>query len=268
MLKVSIIGCGAIGSALAEAIEDRFSDKVELEAICDIDKEKTDSLTKKLKTKPKILSIDELIPISDLIIEAASKDIVEDVVKKCIKYDKDIIIMSIGGLIGKEYLFKEAEESKTYIHLPTGALCGLDGVKSANEARIKEVELISRKPLEGLKGAPYLKDKNINLDKIKNETVIFSGSAREAIEGFPKNVNVSALLSLVGVGPDKTKVKIITSPEYKTNSHQIKVKGDFGELEAKTDNFPSPQNPKTSYLAILSCIATLSRTLSHIKIGS
>ena len=65
MLKVSIIGCGAIGSALAEAIEDRFSDKVKLEAICDIDKEKTDFLTKKLKTKPEILSIDEIKKISE-----------------------------------------------------------------------------------------------------------------------------------------------------------------------------------------------------------
>jgi aspartate dehydrogenase len=268
MLKISIVGCGAIGSALAESIEEKFKDKVKLEAICDIDESKINSLSKRLKDKPKALAIDELVLVSDLVIEAASKDVVEELVKKCIEHNKDIIIMSIGGLIGKEYLFKEAEKSRTYIHLPTGALCGLDGVKSANEAGIDEVTLISRKPPASLKGAPYLKKKNIDLKTIDKETVIFEGNAREAIEGFPKNVNVSALLSLAGIGPDKTKVKIITSPEFKRNSHQIKVRGDFGQLDARTDNFPSPQNPKTSYLAVLSCIAALSRILSHLKIGS
>lgn len=268
MLKVSIIGCGAIGSAVAQIIEKDFAKKVELAALCDIDKNKTDSLLKVLKTSPQILSLGESIRVSDLVIEAASSEVVEEVVKRCIKHSKDVIIMSIGGFIGKEYLFDLVQDSNTYIHLPTGALCGLDGVKAANEAKIEEVQLISRKPPRSLKGAPYLKDNNIDLDKIERETEIFSGTVREAISGFPKNVNVSALLSIVGKGADETKIKIITSPEYKTNSHQIIVKGDFGRLEAKTDNFPSPTNPKTSYLAILSCIATLRRIMSHIKIGS
>jgi aspartate dehydrogenase len=268
LLKISIIGCGTIGSALAEAIENKFSAKAKLEALCDLDKKKVDSLISKLKVKPKILAIDQLITQSDLVIEAASSKIVEEVVKKCIKFDKDVIIMSIGGFIGNEYLFDMAENSNCYIHLPTGALCGLDGVKGANEAEIEKVELISRKPPEGLKGAPYLKENNIDIDNIKGEILIFEGTARDAIKGFPKNVNVASLLSIVGKGPDETKVKILSSPDYTTNSHKIVVEGDFGKLEAKTDNFPSPKNPKTSFLAILSCVATLRRILSHVKIGS
>ncbi|HDM37935.1 MAG TPA: aspartate dehydrogenase, partial [Candidatus Omnitrophica bacterium] len=120
MLKVSIIGCGAIGSAVAQIIEKDFAKKVELVALCDIDKNKTDSLLKVLKTSPQILSLGESIRVSDLVIEAASSEVVEEVVKKCIKHGKDVIIMSIGGFIGKEYLFDLVQDSNTYIHLPTG----------------------------------------------------------------------------------------------------------------------------------------------------
>lgn len=268
MLKISIVGCGAIGSALAEAIENKFKGKAELIALCDIDKEKAKSLAAKLKAEPQILAIDELISTSDLIIEAASREIVPELVKKCLLNNKSIMVISIGGLIDQEGLFELAEKSNGRIYLPSGALCGLDAVKAAHEATIDKVELITRKPPQGLKGAPYFKDKNIDLDHIDKETVVFSGSAKEAIKGFPKNINISALLSLAGIGPEKTIVKIITSPEYKRNSHQIIVEGEFGRLEAKTDNIPSPQNPKTSYLAVLSCISRLREILSHVKIGN
>lgn len=268
MLKVSIVGCGTIGSALAEAIEEKFKDKISLIALCDIDHNKTGILASKLKMPLQILTLDELIPISDLIIEAASFRIVPELVKKCLTNGKDAMVISIGGLIGQDELFELAEKSKGSLYLPSGALCGLDGIKAAAEAKIKSVELITRKPPLGLKGAPYLKDNNIDVNSIKGETLIFEGSAREAIKGFPKNVNVAALLSIVGLGPKKTMVKIISSPEYKRNSHHIIVEGDFGKIETKTDNLPSPGNPKTSYLAILSCISRLRQIVAHVKVGS
>ncbi|MBI4708486.1 MAG: DUF108 domain-containing protein, partial [Candidatus Omnitrophica bacterium] len=153
------------------------------------------------------------------------------------------------------------------IYLPSGAICGLDGVKSASLGRIDKVTLTTRKPPRSLEGAPYLVSKGINLSQIKQETLLFEGTAEEAIRGFPQNVNVCATLSIAGIGPEKTRVKIITSPFYTSNIHEVEAEGAFGRLTVRTENVPSPQNPKTSYLAALSAIATLKQILEPVKIG-
>ena len=109
----------------------------------------------------------------------------------------------------------------------------------------------------------------IDLDSITDERVIFEGTAEEAVRGFPKNINVSAILSIAGVGPKRTRVRIITAPEYTVNMHEIEVEGDFGRLVTRTENVPFPDNPKTSFLAALSAVATLKQLLDDtVKIGT
>ena len=130
-------------------------------------------------------------------------------------------------------------------------------MKSASTGKIKTVTLTTRKPLKGLAGSPYLKEKNIDIEKIDRETLLYSGTARDAIKYFPQNVNVAVTLSIYGLGPDRTNVRIFTSPEYTKNTHEIEVEGEFGRLWTKTENLPSKANPKTSQLAIYSAIAKL-----------
>lgn len=268
-VKIGIIGCGTIGSQLAKAIDGKFSHQAKLFALCDIDKDKTEKLKASCSSKPDLLSIDELIDSCDLIVEAASAQVSYEIARKALERGKDVMIMSVGGILDKAaQLFSLAQTKGSRIYLPSGALCGLDAVKSASVAQLTQATLITRKPPQGLAGAPYLVEKNIDLSSLKEETVIFEGTASEAIKGFPKNVNVCAVLSLAGIGAEKTKVKIITSPEYKTNSHEIKVEGDFGKLLGRTENLPSPENPKTSFLAALSAIATLKSILDVVKIGT
>jgi aspartate dehydrogenase len=271
MLNISLVGCGTIGTEIAQAINNNFSEQSRLIAICDKNHEQAEKLSSALKQKPQIIStgkIDELISRSQLVIEAASGSVVAKLVRNCLAADVDVMAISIGGFIGHPELFELAEKSKARLFLPSGALCGLDAVKAAGISEIKEASLITRKPPKGLKGAPYLDNKGIDVANLSGERVVFEGSAREAIEAFPKNINVSALLSIAGLGADKTKVKIITSPEFKTNSHQMIIEGDFGKIESLSENKPSPSNPKTSYLAVLSCIACLKQILSHVKLGT
>jgi aspartate dehydrogenase len=268
-LKIGIIGCGTIGSQLAEAVEKRFSQQTELFALCDIDKVKAQGLKDRVSSGARVLSVSELIENCDLIIEAAQALVSFEIAEEALKLAKDVMVMSVGGILdGYERLIGLAEAKGGRIYLPSGALCGLDAVKSASMAKIDSVTLITRKPPKGLAGAPYLIKNNIDLTAINRETVVFEGNASEAVKGFPKNVNVCAVLSLAGIGAEKTKVKIVTSPDYKTNSHEIEVKGDFGKLAARTDNLPSPANPRTSYLASLSAIATLKNILGMVKIGT
>jgi aspartate dehydrogenase len=179
------------------------------------------------------------------------------------------MIMSIGGLLANLALFSLAKKKKCRVILPSGAICGLDGIKAASIGGIKKVTLTTRKPPQGLKGAPYVVKNNIDLDSITDEKVIFEGTAEEAVRGFPKNVNVSAMLSIAGLGPQKTRVRIITAPQYTRNMHEIEVEGKFGRLVTRTENVPFPDNPRTSFLAALSAVATLKQILDDtIKIGT
>lgn len=268
MIRAGIIGCGAIGGVIADAVVHKFSDAIKLLGVCDVDKEKARKLLEKLKVDAAILSRDELIQKCDLIIEAASGSISYKVAKEALEAGKDVMVMSTGGLLSRADIFKLAKKKGAKIYLPSGAICGLDGVKSAMMRNIKSVTLTTRKPPAGLEGAPYVVEKNIDLNSITEETVIFEGSAEDAVKGFPKNVNVSATLSLCGLGAKNTKVRIITSPGYKSNSHEVEMEGDFGKLKACTENVPMPDNPKTSYLAALSAIATLKNIISNSVIGN
>jgi len=167
--------------------------------------------------------------------------------------------MSVGAL-ADEGLFNELLEilNKTgrRIYIPSGAIAGLDGVKAAKTKGIESVELTTRKPPTEL---------GTTTDK---ETVLYEGPAREGIKKFPKNVNVAATLSLAGVGFDRTKLRIIADPRVDKNIHEIRVKGIFGGFNIKMENLPSPNNPKTSYLAAMSAIATLKGITGAVRLGT
>ncbi|MFH1779178.1 MAG: aspartate dehydrogenase [Candidatus Omnitrophota bacterium] len=269
MLRIGIIGCGTIGAKLAKYIDGNLKNKAKLLALCDIDEKKANALANALKSKPKVKAAGALINCVDLVIEAAAAKVSYEIAKQAISAGKDVMIMSTGGLLqGFKSLFELAEKKECKIYLPSGALCGLDGLKGAKYSAIKKVTLTTKKPPLGFKGAPYVVKRKIALDKIRSEEVLFEGNALDAIEGFPANINVAATLGLCGIGSKKTKVKIIASPKLNRNIHEVEVEGEFGKLVARTENVPSPENPKTSYLAILSAIATLNGILEHVKIGT
>lgn len=267
-IKVGIIGCGVIGSEIASACVTVLTEKIELVALYDIDKQKSAGLSKLIKKDIAADSSDELYDKSDFIVEAASAGVSREVVKKVIEKEKSVLVMSVGGLIESEDLIEEAKKKNIKLFFPSGAICGIDGLKSAGASKIESVTLTTKKPPRGLTGAPYLKEKNIDVNSIKSETVVFSGSALGAVAGFPKNVNVASILSLAGIGAKKTKVKIVTSPEFKKNTHEIEIIGDFGKMMTRTENVPSEKNPKTSKLAALSAIATLKAAVESVRFGT
>ena len=269
MIKVGIIGCGTIGKELATACQKRFGDGVTLEALADQDAAHARRLQSRLRPKPQILSMEALIKRCDLVIESASKAAAYDIAKKALSLGKDVMLMSVGGLLGKEKeIFELARTHRCCLYLPSGGVVGIDGLKAARIGKIHRVTLTTRKPPQGFDDAPYVIRHKINLKNLKQEKLLFEGNALQAVRGFPKNINVSATLSLVGLGAKKTKVRIIACPHMLVNVHEVYVQGDFGSFYTRTENFPSEQNPKTSRLAILSAVATLERILRNVKIGT
>lgn len=267
-LRIGIIGCGAIGSELARSIETRFFDKASLEVLCEKIPERATKLADKLKYIPPVVSLPELVDRVDLVIEAASLDVVPEILKLVVSKGKDVLVMSVGGLFGQESLMKKAEQKGVHIYVPSGAIGGMDAVKAAQLGGIQRIELVTTKPARSYEGAPFVIENKIDLSKISSDTVLFEGSAQEAIKAFPRNINVSGILSFCGLGAKKTHVKIIASAQTKWNSHEIKVEATFGKFTARADNYPMPSNPKTSALSPLSAIAMLKRILSNFQVGT
>ena len=270
MLRVGVVGCGAIGSIICRALDTEIAG-AQLLAVHEHHIELVDQLCETLSCAPSLMKIREMVKKVDLIVEAASPEAVPQVAISALENGCDVMIMSVGALVDSELLNKLislAEEHNCKIYLPSGAVAGVDGIKSASSANIYSVTLTTTKPPRGLAGAPFVVENNIDLDKFTTPTIIFEGTAKEAVKAFPANVNVAATISLAGIGVDKTHVKIKVDPTIDRNQHEIKVEGDFGTFTTLVENIPSPENPKTSYLAPLSAIATLRKIASPLQIGT
>lgn len=267
-LSVGVIGLGAIGSRLVEILSREFSGQAKVDFLCDLSKEKITEIKKLWAPQAKDIPWEVLVKKSDLIIEAASQEIALRVVQKALRQNKQILVLSVGGLLISNGLPSILTKTKGKLWIPSGALAGVDALMAANQGKIRQVRLTTRKPLAGLEGAPYLKKKKINLSSIKEPTLIFEGNAAEAIHAFPKNVNVAATLALAGLGPKKTSVRIFASPTYKWNQHEVEIEGDFGRIRTQVENFPTPNNPRTSELAVLSAAATLKKIFGRVSIGT
>lgn len=270
MIKIGLIGCGNIGSFIAKYLDK--SKRFRLVSVFDINKKSMRELISKLKHKPIISkNVDILLSDTDLIVEAASQEVVRKYSIKILKAKKNLLIMSVGALVDKKLfdgIKREAERNNCFVYLPSGAICGIDGIKSACVGKVYNVTLTTTKPPAALKGAKYLEKKKVDLDGIRIPTILYSGSALNAAKLFPKNINVSTVLGLSGIGINKTNVRIAVDPNIKNNIHEIYLKGECGEIYTLLINKPSPGNSRTSYLACLSAVRTIEGIANRIKIGT
>ena len=270
--RIGLLGCGAIGTQIALAID---SGKIpaKLTHVYDTSKEQASSLVSKLKTKPEITQNAALLASSpvDLIVEAASQNAVRDNALTILQNRKDLMIMSVGALLDEsifDVILEGCKDFKKQVYLPSGAIAGLDAIKSVKD-ELESLTLVTTKNPKSLKDAKFFETSDINLDKIKESTTIFEGNAEDAVKLFPANINVAALLSLTGLGNKKTKVRIVADPNTDKNTHQIEANGKFGKISIKVENVPDQNNPKTSRLAILSAIECLRSICSEdIRIGT
>lgn len=242
MRKVGIIGCGAIGTLLAEAVE-RKTVKCDELILYDHNGEKAEKLRKFLQFPATVVaSVDEMLKLKPaVIVEAASQQAAREYASRIVAADVDLIVMSTGALLGLN-----VQSSK--VHVPSGAIGGLDAISSAALAGIDEVILISRK-----------NPKALEMDN-KEAKIVYEGSAEEAARLFPREMNVAATLALT-VKPARVKVQVISDPKVQRNTHEIQVKWRFGEMFLRFANDPHPKNLRTSALAAWSAIRLLQKLL-------
>jgi aspartate dehydrogenase len=264
--SIGIVGCGAIGRALVQAVG---SGKlaVRIAGVTSRTEKSAREFLSTFAAPPPYLPLHDLIAASDLVIEAAGGAVVPSLAEKVFSAGKDLMIISVGALLDHPEIIENARRTGCRLYCPSGAIAGLDGIKSASVGQITQVTHTTRKPPEGLEGAPYLIERGISLLGLQKEQVVFSGSAREACRGFPANVNVTATVSLAGIGPDQTRVQIWAVPGLLRNCHDIDVDGEFGKLHVHIENVPS-ENPKTGKLTALSIIRAVQDVIDPVRIGN
>jgi len=269
-LKIGIVGCGAIGGSLAKEIVQGLRESAVLSALYDICPEKSALLSRRLTKNSRLCvgSLEELIRRSDLVIEASSAKASWQIASGSLARGRKVMVMSVGGIVGHlEELFVLAAKHKAQAYFPSGAIAGVDGLKAANVAGIQRITLTTRKNPKAFAGVEYVARK-FKLKGLKKDKILFNGPAALAVKYFPQNINVAAVLGLAGVGMQKTRVRIIASPSVQKNIHEVLIESKAARIFTRTENVLHPQNPKTSYLAVLSAIATLKQILQPVKIGA
>jgi aspartate dehydrogenase len=264
--RVAIAGLGPIGTRLAKALDDGI-DGLVLAAVSAANIEKHRGWLDKLNKRPAALPIQALADAADIVVECAPSRLVRSIVAPVVSRGKTAVVLSVGALLENEDLIALAKENGGQIVVPTGALIGLDAMTAAAIGTIHSVRMVTRKPLNGLAGAPYLVEHKIEINDIKTPLKIFDGTAREAARGFPANLNVAVALSLAGIGADRTKVEIWADPTVTRNTHRIEVDSDSARFSMTIENIPS-ENPKTGLITALSVIACLRKLNAPLRVGT
>ena len=257
---IGLLGCGAIGRGLALAVDEGSVGGAELVALFDQDSHNAQDLLQRLESNPSASdSFDDFMATDglSLVVEAASQKAVQQHGAAVVARGKNLLIMSTGALLDAALFAKLTaltQQTGCRIFVPSGAVGGIDAIR-ASRHELQEVVLTTRKPPESLVDTAST-DGNA-LKNLTSATVVFEGNALEAVRRFPFNINVAATLSLAGIGPEKTQVRIIADPEAKGNIHEVYAAGKSGVMRFIMENVPHPDNPMTSHLAVLSAIETL-----------
>lgn len=269
MVRVGLVGCGTIGTQLALAVQRRYPKTARIIALHDTNRTQALLLQRRLSHHPPILALPALIHRSHVVLEAASAAAAPVVVSQALRARRSVLVMSVGGLLGRRAWQRFSRRIGAKVYLPSGALAGLDGIKAmAVGGRIRRVSLTTRKPPAALAAAPYVRRKGLRLERLTRARVIFEGPAPAVVQAFPQNTNVAAALMLAsGVPAARTRIRVIADPSARRNVHELEVEGDCGRIQCRIESRPSA-NPKTSELAVRSAIATLDRIFDPISIGT
>ena len=263
--RIGLLGLGTIGRQVARALSTGEAGG-RLVGATSRDVGRAAAFLRELPESPPCLPLAALIERSDLIVEAATQAALIEAAPAILDAGRDLVVLSVGALLDHPEWAERAAQHGGRLHAPSGAIAGLDALKGAAVAgHLDQVAVETRKPPRGLAGAPGVA--GIDLDAIREATLVFEGTAREACRAFPANVNVVAAVSLAGLGPDRTRIRVYADPAATRNRHVVVAEGRFGRLRVELENVPS-ENPRTGRLSYLSAIAYLKGLDAPLRVGT
>ncbi len=261
-LRVALIGYGAIGRSVAEGLTGAQGAHIELSSIL-VRTTRANNRESCLTT-----SIDRLIDSRpDLVIECAGHEALRRHGPSILRSGANLMVVSSGALVDaalEKDLISAARNSGANIEIPAGAIGGVDAISAARRAGLSNVRHISIKPARAWRGTHA--ERETQLDLLREPIVIFEGTARDAATKYPENANVSATISLAGLGLDRTRVQLIADPDAAANTHIIEADGAFGTLSQTTTSPALDGNPKSSSFTAYSVVNAVLRKQETIRI--
>ncbi|MFG1496348.1 aspartate dehydrogenase [Saccharospirillum sp. HFRX-1] len=265
-MKVGIIGLGTAGQQLIERLNNKPIDGCEITAVLVRDVSRYPAQKRPyLLTQNRDLFFAEGL---DLVVETAGHQAVVEHGVESLRRGADFVVVSVGALGEADLydaLLAQARASNRRVILPSAAIAGLDRIAAAAEGDLQQVRLTTRKPVRAWRGT--YAETVVDLDAVREPISIFEGNARESSRLFPESVNVSAALSLAGLGFERTEVRVVVDPTIERNIHEVSAVGEFGEVHIEVQNTPSPDNPKTGYIVAMSIAKVLRNLASPIQVG-
>jgi aspartate dehydrogenase len=266
-LSIAVAGLGAIGSGMVAEIA-RNEPRIRIAAVSARDEEKARILLVKAGLDCPILPLSQLPEAADFVVECLPASAFDVIADATLAAGKGLMVLSVGQLARREDLIPAFRLRNQRLIIPTGAILGLDVVRALARTDVTSSKIITRKGPASLVGAPYLVANGIDPTALRKPTLVFSGSTRDAIKGFPANVNVAVALSLAGIGVDRTQCDIWVDPTEAANVHSIEVETGGTTVSMTIRGRPDPKNPRTSQMTALSAVDALRRLVDPIWIGS
>jgi len=258
MLKVAMIGCGAIGASVLELLHgdpDVVVDRVVTAADA---RARTEATVARWAPQARVLEALAADDAPDLVVECAGHGAIAEHVVPALERGIPCVIASVGALSAPgmaQLLEQAARRGKTQVQLLSGAMGGIDALAAARVGGLDSVLYTGRKPPGAWKGTPAEAD--CDLDSLTTAHCIFDGSAELAAQLYPKNANVAATLSFAGLGLQRTRVRLFADPAVTENVHHVEAHGAFGCFELTMRGKPLAANPKTSALTVYSVVRAL-----------
>ena len=262
MLNVTMIGFGAIGRSVFARLAGHTGIRVDHVVVR---AEQVADVQSQAGTATRV--VDRVPADTALLLECAGHGALLAHVLPALERGIECAVLSVGALAEPglpERLEFAARTGRTQVHLLSGAIGGIDAIAAARLGGLREVIYTGRKPPSGWKGSPA--EQVVNLDALREATVIFDGTAREAARLYPKNANVAATLALAGSGLEATRVRLIADPAVSENVHEYEARGAFGDMRVIMRGKPLAENPKTSALTVLSALRFLANRAAALAI--
>jgi aspartate dehydrogenase len=266
-LSIALAGLGAIGAGMMAEIA-RSEPAIRITAVSARDTTKAQALLLAHSINARILPLRDLPQHADLVVECLPAAYFDEIADATLAAGKGLMVLSVGQLARREDLLSAFRNRGQRLIVPTGAILGLDVMRALARGDVSSVQITTRKSPQGLAGAPHFQAIGLDPLSLTRLTCVFDGTAREAIVGFPANVNVAVALSLAGIGVDRTRCVIWADPGEAANVHQIDITTPANTVSMTISGRPDPKNPRTSQMTALSAVSALRRLVDPIWIGS
>ena len=152
-----------------------------------------------------VTSVADCQSAPDLVLECAGQAGVRSHGADVLRRGWDLMMISVGALADRQLadqLQAAATVGGSRLHALPGAIAGIDGLAAAREGGLQQVVYQCRKSPASWKGSPA--ENMIDLADVREATVFFEGSARDAATTFPANANVAATIALASLGLDRS----------------------------------------------------------------